>query len=101
MAAEAPRAAEPELHGSMEPRPQSGLPPHRPIQPWPDRCHPAECGGLPQVKKKATSKTGWVRVDIERSESYPGRILARELLAREMSQMELARRMGRPVQVIN
>lgn len=52
-------------------------------------------------KKKVAPKTGWVPVDIERSDSYPGRILSRELSARGMSQMELARRMRRPVQVIN
>lgn len=53
------------------------------------------------MKKKATSKIRWVRVSIEHSDSYPGRILARELEARGMSQMELARRMRRPVQVVN
>jgi addiction module HigA family antidote len=53
------------------------------------------------MKKKTVSKAGWVPVHVERSDSYPGRILSRELAARGMSQMELARRMKRPVQVIN
>ena len=33
--------------------------------------------------------------------SFPGRILLRELDARNMSQSELARRMGRPFQLVN
>lgn len=53
------------------------------------------------MKKKGSRKQAWVSVDLDRSDSYPGRILARELEARGMSQMELARRMKRPVQVVN
>lgn len=53
------------------------------------------------MRKKPTRKAGWVPVNIERSDSFPGRVLARELAARKMSQLELARRMDRPVQVVN
>src|SRR5262245_45726105 len=50
---------------------------------------------------KKPTKAGWVRVELERSDSFPGRVLARELATRGMSQLELARRMDRPVQVVN
>ena len=53
------------------------------------------------MRKKSARKAGWAPVDIERSDSFPGRVLARELAARQMSQLELARRMDRPVQVVN
>ena len=51
------------------------------------------------MRKRAASRPGWVPVDIQRSSSYPGRILYRELAARGMSQMELARRMGGAVRL--
>jgi addiction module HigA family antidote len=53
------------------------------------------------MRKRSEPKAGWVAADIERSDSFPGRVLARELAARRMSQLELARRMDRPVQVVN
>jgi len=51
------------------------------------------------MRKKSARKAGWVPVNIERSDSFPGRVLARELAARQMSQLELARRTGCRLQI--